>query len=138
MTKLMLFENKEFGKIRIIMINGEAHFVLKDITEILGRYLKKEKVIKANIDKEDIKVVLIQGEVDKTQKQEISVINGKGLYSLIFSSKLPIEKKFKYWITSEVLPEIGRTDIYNSNGYSRKSKSLGDVLNIIQITREIL
>ena len=107
---MKIFENKEFGEIRTIMINDEPYFVGKDVAEILG-YTNPQKAIRDHIDEED-----------KTLNESFTVngtkgvlINESGLYSLILSSKLPNAKKFKHWITSEVLPTIRKTGGYVNN-----------------------
>lgn len=107
--KLKIFENDEFGSVRTIMINNEPYFVGKDVAEILG-YTKPLNAIATHIDKDDS---LKQGLTDRMGRmQETIFINESGLYSLILSSKLPSAKKFKRWVTSEVLPAIRKTGGY--------------------------
>ena len=89
--------------VRTVLIDGEPYFVGKDVTEILG-YAKSRNAIKNHVDDEDKKDAPIQGDLGGTQT--MTVINESGLYSLILSSKLPTAKKFKHWVTSEVLPAI--------------------------------
>lgn len=89
--------------VRTVLIDGEPYFVGKDIAEILG-YAKSRNAIKNHVDDEDKKDAPIQGDLGGTQT--MTVINESGLYSLILSSKLPTAKKFKHWVTSEVLPAI--------------------------------
>lgn len=110
MSDMKIFENKDFGKIRVQEINGETYFVGKDITEILG-YKNTRDALLRHVDNEDKGVVKHDtlGGV-----QEITVINESGLYSLILSSKLPKAKEFKRWVTSEVLPSIRKTGGYIS------------------------
>jgi len=106
---IQIYENKELGKVRTILIDGEPYFVGKDVAEILG-YKNPRKAIGDHIDEEDkgvTKCDTLGGE------QELTVINESGLYSLILSSKLPAAKKFKRWVTSEVLPEIRKTGSYS-------------------------
>ena len=107
MSELQIFNNAEFGSIRILMINDEPYFVGKDVAEILG-YTNPQKAIRDHIDEED-----------KTLNESFTVngtkgilINESGLYSLILSSKMPNAKKFKRWVTSEVLPTIRKHGVY--------------------------
>lgn len=109
MNSLKVFENQEFGKIRITVINSAPWFVGKDVAEILG-YAKPRNAISAHVDGEDKKDAPIQGPLGGTQT--MTVINESGLYSLILSSKLPTAKCFKRWVTSEVLPAIRRHGAY--------------------------
>ena len=109
MNELQIFENEDFGKIRMVMVNDEPYFVGKDVAEVLG-YIKARNAITMHVDDEDKKVALIQGNLGGTQ--EMTVINESGLYSLILSSKLPTAKKFKKWVTSEILPSIRKHGAY--------------------------
>ena len=111
-NKIKIFENKEFGKIRTLVKDGEPWFVGKDAAKILG-YAKPRNAIAAHVDYEDKKDALIQGDLGGTQK--MIVINESGIYSLIMSSKLPKAKEFKRWVTSEILPTIRRTGGYVAN-----------------------
>lgn len=108
MNQLQIFENKEFGKIRTVEINDEPYFVGKDVADILG-YTNARKAIRDHIDEEDR---LTERIVTSGQSRDMFVINESGLYSLILSSKLPTAKKFKRWVTSEVLPSIRKHGMY--------------------------
>ena len=108
MNQLQIFENKEFGKIRTVEINNEPYFVGKDVAEILG-YSDVSKAIKMHVDDDD---KLTRQFVVSGQNRNMYVINESGLYSLIISSKLPTAKKFKRWVTSEVLPSIRKHGMY--------------------------
>lgn len=109
MQNLMIFKNEEFGEIRSLEINNEPYFVGKDIAETLD-YKEPHKAIVKHIDEDDrIKYPIID---ELGRKQETWLINESGLYSLIMSSKLPVAKKFKRWVTSEVLPSIRKTGGY--------------------------
>lgn len=108
MNQLQIFENKEFGKIRTVEINNEPYFVGKDVAEILG-YSDVSKAIKMHVDDDD---KLTRQFVVSGQNRNMYVINESGLYSLILSSKLPTAKKFKRWVTSEVLPSIRKHGMY--------------------------
>ena len=110
-NEMRIFENAEFGKIRTSVVNGEVVFVGKDVADILG-YQNGSRDINHHVDEEDRhKVMLFDGNQDK----EIIIINESGLYSLILSSKMPAAKKFKHWVTSEVLPAIRKTGGYVNN-----------------------
>lgn len=115
MNDLAIFENPEFGHIRGLKIEGEPWFVGKDIAAALG-YSDTAQAIRKHIDDED------KGAVESTTpggKQNITVINESGLYSLMLKSKLPGAKKFKRWVTSEVLPSIRKTGAYSMPGAGR-------------------
>lgn len=99
MHELQIFENKEFGKIETVTINGEPWFVGKDIAEILG-YANTQKAIRSHVDNED---KLTEQFVRAGQLRSVYIINESGLYSLIFGSKLPNAKRFKHWVTSVML-----------------------------------
>ena len=111
-NEIKVFQNEEFGSVRTMEINGEPYFVGKDVAEILG-YAKARNAIAAHVDSDDKKDAPIQGDLGGTQT--MTIINESGLYSLILSSKLPNAKKFKHWVTSEVLPTIRKTGGYVSN-----------------------
>ncbi len=108
MNELKIFENAEFGSIRTVEIEGEPYFVGKDIAEVLG-YSDVSKSIKMHVDNED---KLTRQFVVSGQNRNMYIINESGLYSLILSSKLPQAKRFKHWVTAEVLPSIRRHGMY--------------------------
>lgn len=116
MNDLQVFNNAEFGSVRNLMVNGEPYFVGKDVAEALG-YSDLNKAVAMHVDDEDKlndKTALSLGQRGGW------LINESGLYSLILSSKLPSAKRFKRWVTSEVLPAIRKhgvfaiDDIYNN------------------------
>ena len=108
MSELKVFQNEEFGAVRTMTINGEPYFVGKDVADILG-YTDTAKAIRVHVDEEDKGV----DEMDTPGgKQKTVFINESGLYSLILSSKLPTAKRFKRWVTSEVLPTIRKHGVY--------------------------
>lgn len=108
MNELQVFKNQEFGSVRSLVINNEPWFVGKDVAESLG-YTATEKAIRTHIDGDDKGVT----EMDTPGgKQKVVIINESGLYSLVLSSKLPSAKKFKRWVTSEVLPALRKTGQY--------------------------
>lgn len=111
MNNLTVFESKQFGKVRTIVINKEPWFVANDIAKALG-YEKARNAITQHVDKDD---ALKQGVTDNLgRKQETTLINESGLYALIFGSKLETAKQFKHWVTSEVLPSIRKTGSYQA------------------------
>ncbi len=103
MNTLKVFENAEFGTIRTVEINGEPWLVGKDVAVALG-YERATKAIQDHVDNEDKDEVPIQDSIGRMQKTP--VINESGLYALVLSSKLPSAKKFRRWVTAEVLPSI--------------------------------
>lgn len=108
MNELQIFKNPEFGEIRTVEVNNEPWFVGKDVASVLG-YKDTVNALKAHVD-EDEKA----GWQITTQfgVKETTIINESGLYSLILSSKLSTAKKFKRWVTSEVLPTIRKHGAY--------------------------
>ncbi len=108
MSELKIFHNPEFGKIRIVEVNNEPWFVGKDVAKILG-YSNSRKALIDHIDEED-KGVTKCDTLGGTQN--LTIINESGLYSLVLSSKLPTAKKFKRWVTSEVLQSIRKHGVY--------------------------
>lgn len=107
MNKLQVFNFNE-NQIRTLLINNEPYFIGKDVANILG-YSNTRKAINDHVDEEDKGVTKCD---TLGGKQDLIVINESGLYSLILSSKLATAKKFKRWVTSEVLPAIRKTGQY--------------------------
>nr|DAN67008.1 MAG TPA: repressor domain protein [Caudoviricetes sp.] len=101
-NELQIFNNPEFGQVRTVTIDNEPYFVGKDVAEILG-YQNGSRDINRHVDEED-RQNYQNGTFESPRG--MTVINESGLYSLILSSKLPAAKKFKHWVTSEVLPSI--------------------------------
>lgn len=108
MNDLQIFENSEFGEIRAISIDNEPWFVGKDIAEKL-EYQNGSRAIERHTDDDDRKIIPL---FDGTQNRNTIVINESGVYSLILSSKMPNAKRFKHWVTSEVLPSIHKHGMY--------------------------
>lgn len=108
MKILRLFQFEE-QNVRTLVIDDEPYFVGKDVAEILG-YAKPRNAISVHVDEEDKKDAPIQGTLGGVQT--MTMVNESGLYSLILSSKLPTAKKFKRWVTSEVLPTIRKHGAY--------------------------
>lgn len=107
MDKLQVF-NFENHNVRALMINDEPYWVGKDVAKVLG-YAEPRSAVSKRVDEEDKGVAKI---ATPSGVQEMTVINESGLYSLIFSSKLPSAKRFKRWVTSEVLPTLRKTGGY--------------------------
>lgn len=113
MTDIQVFNNTEFGELRIIDQNGEPWFVGKDVAEALGYGEGKSlaNAVANHVDEDDRSVTEMMTEAGK---RNFVIINESGLYSLVLSSKLPTAKKFKRWVTSEVLPSIRKNGGYIS------------------------
>lgn len=109
-NKIVIFKHKEFGEIRTLNIDGEPWFVGKDIAVALG-YSAPRNAIQAHVNNEDKTTALIQC-TGSEYKSNAVIINESGLYSLILSSKLTSAKKFKRWVTSEVLPSLRKHGAY--------------------------
>lgn len=109
MNELKVFQNEEFGEVRSLVINNEPWFVGKDVANVLG-YSNPRDALSKHVDEEDKRPnVAIH---DGSQKRSMTIINESGLYALVFGSKLPTAKKFKHWVTSEVLPTLRKTGSY--------------------------
>lgn len=108
MEELQIFNNEEFGKVRSLIIDNEPWFIGKDVATDLG-YQNGSRDINRHVDEEDRRKVMV---FDGKQNKETIVINESGLYALVFGSKLPNAKKFKHWVTSEVLPTLRKTGSY--------------------------
>ncbi len=102
MNELMIFNNPEFGNIRTMERDGAPWFVGKDVAEALG-YSNSRDAVSTHVDGEDKATVAFH---DGSQNRNMVVINESGLYALVLGAKLPTAKKFKRWVTSEVIPSI--------------------------------
>ena len=117
MNELNIFKNEEFGEVRTVTIDGEPWFVGKDVAEALG-YSDTKQAIRTNVSEEDKKHLLksefrgCKSTTSKINNNGAMVINESGLYALIFGSKLESAKRFKHWVTSEVLPSIRKHGAY--------------------------
>lgn len=109
MKKLQIFNSEEFGEIRTVTIDNEPWFVGKDVAEALG-YSNTRDALATHVSEEDKNTVVISD--GKRGNPNQVVINESGLYALIFGSKLDSAKRFKHWVTSEVLPTIRKTGSY--------------------------
>ena len=129
--KNQIFKNAEFGQIRTCMVDGETYFVGKDVASALG-YVNPTKAVSVHVDEEDRSM----SEMDTHQRgsQMTIIINESGLYSLILSSKLESAKRFKRWVTSEVLPAIRQNGRYELQQQNRVLESRNALLE--EINRE--
>lgn len=145
MSDLMTFQY-ETNEVRSITIDGEPWFVGKDIAMALG-YKDTAKALSAHVDSEDKRFVKV-GEMPtlETGNYGVTIINESGLYSLILSSKLPDAKKFKRWVTSEVLPAIRKTGTYTSPDAEHidpqaaytGAQRLGDVVELAKLMARLM
>lgn len=134
-NELQIFDNPKFGEIRTLTIDGEPWFVGKDVAEILG-YERPTKAIADHVDSEDKDEVPIQDSIGRMQKTP--AINESGLYSLILSSKLPVAKDFKRWVTSEVLPAIRKTGTYSVPNKQDKSIEIKERNSRVRLSNQFL
>lgn len=114
MNDIQIFNNPDFGEVRTVMIDGEPWFVSVDVGKALG-YTKTVNMTRL-VDEEDKKNISSSDLEEQVYKQTytIGVINESGLYASIFGSKLESAKKFKKWVTSEVLPQLRKTGSYGT------------------------
>lgn len=122
MNELTIFKNEQFGEIRTIVKNDEIWFVGKDVATALG-YSNPSNAVVTHVDDDD-KTTYLNQVSGSNYKSKTAIINESGLYSLVLSSKLPTAKKFKRWITSEVLPSIRK-----HGGYLTQAKIEEVLLN---------
>lgn len=131
MNEIKVFTNEEFGNVRTVEVNGEPWLVGKDVAEALG-YNNSRKALADHVDNEDKGVTKCD---TLGGPQELTVINESGVYSLVFSSKLPRAKIFKHWVTSEVLPSIRNHGVYATGDFLQKS--ISDPEYAISILQEL-
>lgn len=108
MNDIKIFNSPDFGNVRTMMIDNEPWFVGKDVATALG-YANPKNAVPMHVSEEDKLSTQIEY---SGQRREVTVINESGLYALIFGSKLDSAKKFKRWVTNEVLPSIRKTGGY--------------------------
>lgn len=133
MSQLQLFTSEEFGSVRTLLIGNEPYFVGKDVADILG-YTNSRDAIAKHVDPEDRGSVAIYDGTDGNPNQ--TVISESGLYSLVLSSKLPGAKRFRRWITSEVLPAIRKHGIYALDEVLEDPDLLFSALEALKTERE--
>lgn len=135
MNELQIFNSEEFGDIRTVTINNEPWFVGKDVATSLG-YERATKAIQDHVDSEDKDEIPIQDSIGRMQKTPI--ISESGLYALIFGSKLESAKRFKHWVTSEVLPSLRKTGSYEMPKKKQSNERLASVNNAVKILTPML
>lgn len=124
MNEITVFSNENYGNIRTVQINDEPWFIGRDIAEVLG-YSNTRDALARHVDEEDKDDVVIPDAIGR--EQNTAIINESGLYSLILSSKLESARKFKRWITSEVIPQIRKTGSYHApKTYAEALRRLAD------------
>lgn len=127
MNELKIFENAEFGQVRTVTIDGEPWFAGFDVADALG-YKNQSDAIAKHVEDED-KQTFLKSQIttlDEIPNRGLTFVNESGLYALTFSSKLESAKRFKHWVTSEVLPAIRKTGAY------QKPKSALEQLQLTQ------
>lgn len=154
MNEMQIFNNEEFGKIRTVTIDNEPWFVGKDVAEALGykntkdalinhvaeddkRIIQRSEIatIENHLPKEVFPMNFVSGEIPN---RGLTAINESGLYALIFGSKLESAKRFKHWVTSDVLPTLRKTGQFNMQNMSTEMKALlMHDEKIVRIEREI-
>lgn len=121
---IQIFKNEEFGEVRTVFENEDVWFVGVDVANVLG-YTNTRKALADHVDNEDKNTVTIRDGIKGNPNK--TIINESGLYSLVLSSKLPSAKKFKHWVTSEVLPSIRKTGGYKlPQTFSEALRALAD------------
>ena len=119
MNELQIFNNEEFGTVRTVTIDNEHWFVGKDVAEALGTKTQDRRLPQCDGQDKGVHSVDTPSGI-----QQMTIINESGLYALIFGSKLESAKRFKHWVTSEVLPAIRRTGSYDMEQYSPEMKAI--------------
>lgn len=132
MNELTIFESEEFGKVRVVEIDNEPWFVGKDVAEALG-YMNTRQAISTNVDEEDRGVHPID---TPSGTQNMTIINESGMYSLVLQSKLESARKFKRWITSEVIPSIRKNGGYIANQENLTPEQI--VANALVVAQKII
>ncbi len=107
-NQVQVFNNSQFGDVRVIMQGEQPWFVGRDVAQVLGYSNVRDAVLKKVEDEDKLRMQI----TDAGQRRNVTIINESGLYSLILSSKLPSAKQFKHWVTSEVLPAIRKEGMY--------------------------
>ena len=130
---IMVYNNVEFGEIRTLNIDGEPWFVGKDVADIL-KYKNTKDAISTHVDEEDKRIIQrSENTTFEIPTRGLTIINESGLYSLILSSHLPNAKKFKHWITSEVIPSIRKT-----GGYIEKDSAMYNYIKSLEQSISVL
>lgn len=133
-NSLRVFDNEEFGTIRTVIIDGEPWFVGKDVAEALG-YTNPRDALSKHVDDEDKKTVAIRDGI--RGNPNVTVINESGVYSLILSSKLPNAKKFKRWVTAEILPSVRQTGSYSAKPMTLAEQALAQAQILVDHEKQL-
>lgn len=141
MNELQVFKNQEFGSVRTLVINSEPWFVGKDVAEALG-YKNTKDALAKHVDSEDKEILKSQNAtLENIPNRGVTVVNESGLYSLVLSSKLPSAKKFKRWVTSEVLPALRKTGQYQVkelSGQELMAKALIEAQSVLAAKDKVI
>ena len=132
--KNQIFKNEEFGQIRTCTMNGETYFVGKDVALALG-YKNTMDALMRHVDEEDKQT---SGFTMGSHRYSMTVVNESGLYSLILSSKLDSARRFKRWVTSEILPAIRKNGHYELEQRTRKLENRNTLLEEISAQQKPL
>lgn len=132
MNAIQIFNNKEFGDLRTVMIDSEPWMIGKDVAEALG-YTNPRKAIADHVDEEDKGVTKCD---TLGGKQDLTVINESGVYALIFGSKLESAKRFKRWVTAEILPSLRKNGGYILNQDSMTQEQI--LAAALQVSKKII
>ena len=130
--KNLVFRSKEFGQIRTCTVKGETYFVGKDVADALG-YGNSRDALRKHVDEDDKQTSRF---ATGDQQYNMTVINESGLYSLILSSKLDSARRFKRWVTSEVLPAIRKNGRYELESKAKELQQQNRVLESKNILLE--
>lgn len=133
-NKIQVFQNQEFGELRTIVKGGEPWFVGKDAADALG-YQNSSKAVSTHVDESDRQLAMLPQSQNGNLLTQTAIINESGLYSLIFSSKLPKAKDFKRWVTHDVIPTIRKHGLYATP--ETAEKILGDPDFLIKALTEL-
>ena len=133
MNDIQVFNNPEFGDIRTVMIEYEPWWVGRDVAAAL-EYKNGSRDVNRHVDSEDRQIY--RNGTSEINNRGVTIINESGLYSLILSSKLPSAKKFKRWITSEVLPALrrsGKYEVQKSEPVEQRQLTVDDYIRAASI-----
>lgn len=124
-TEIEVYKSNEFGEIRTVVVNDEPMFCLIDICKALE--LSNSRIVADRLDEDE------RRKLDLPRQGETWFITESGLYAVVLRSDKPAAKKFRKWITSEVLPAIRKTGTYGNVKYQPKATSVGEVANLLKI-----
>jgi len=138
LNKIQVFENAEFGKVRVVEVDGQPWFVGKDVAGNLG-YQNLSRDINRHVDPEDRRNY--RNGTSEINNRGMTIINESGLYSLVLLSKLPRAKEFKRWVTADILPTIRKHGAYIAPDTLKRMREdqtfTGDLLKVLTEAQEI-